>query len=82
MNREKHDGFHITHVYSLWQDLSNHTIIFDLVTLTLKFDLFFKNFKLGRNFWTSRDRAFIFHMYIPCDKTFHFIIVWPCDVEF
>ena len=34
------DIFHITYVYSLWQDLSMRTKIFDLVTLTLKFDLF------------------------------------------
>ena len=25
------------------------------------------------NFWTIRDMAFIFHMYIPCDKAFQFI---------
>ena len=37
MNR-KRQGFHISHVYSLWQDLSHHTIIFDLVTLTLNFE--------------------------------------------
>ena len=60
MNRES-QGFHISHVYFLWQDLSLHTIIFDLVTLTLKFDLFFKNFNLGHILW------------IPCKKTFHTI---------
>ena len=53
MNR-KRQGFHISHVYSLWQDLSHDTIIFYLVTLTLKFDLLFKNFNLGHNFWTVR----------------------------
>ena len=46
MNRERQD-FYISHVYPLWQDLSLHTIIFDLVTLTLKFDLLFKNSNLG-----------------------------------
>ena len=35
------------HVYSLWQDISHGTIIFDLVTLTLNFDLHLKNFNLG-----------------------------------
>ena len=60
-------------VYSLWQDLSHNTIMFDLVTLTLKFDLLFKNFNLGNNLWTVRYRDFIFHMGIPCDKTFHII---------
>ena len=63
MNR-KRQGFHIPHVYVLWQDLSQDTIIFDLVTLTLKFDLFFKNFNLGHNFWTVREKAFnISHVY-------------------
>ena len=73
MNREL-QGFHISHVYSLWQDLSRHMISFDLVALTLNFDPLFKNYNLGHNLWTVRsDRAFIFHMYIPCDKTFHTI---------
>ena len=46
------------------------TSIFDLVTLTLKFDHLFKNFNLGHNFQIRRARAFILHMCIPCDKTF------------
>ena len=74
-------SFHISHVYSLWQDLSMGTIIFDLVTLTLKFDLLFKNFNLGHSFLTRRGRAFIFNMYIPCDKVFpwvaKFLTLWP-----
>ena len=41
MNRER-QGFHISHVCIFWQDLSHHTIIFDLVTLTLKFTNFSK----------------------------------------
>ena len=55
----------------LWQDLSHGTIIFDLVTLTVKFDLLLKNFNIGNNFQTRNDRAFIFHMCISYDKTFH-----------
>ena len=66
MNGER-QGFHIAHVYSLGE-LSHLTIIFDLIALTLKFDLLFKNFNLGHNLWTMRDRAFIFHMCISCDK--------------
>ena len=31
-------GFHISHVYYLWQDLLHTIIIFDLVTLTLNFE--------------------------------------------
>ena len=72
MNHER-QGFHISHVYSLLQDLLHHATIFDLVTLTWKFDLLFKNFNLGHNLWTVGDRAFIFHMCIPCDKIFHII---------
>ena len=32
-----------------------------------------KNFNLDHNLWTATDRTFIFHMCIPCDKTFHII---------
>ena len=39
--------------------------------LTLKFDLLFKNFNLSNNFLTRSIRAFILHMCITCDKTFH-----------
>ena len=31
---------------------------------------FEKKLNLGNNFWTKRDRAFIFHMCISCGKTF------------
>ena len=41
MNGER-QGFHISHVYFLQQALSRRTIIFYLVTLTLKFDLLLK----------------------------------------
>ena len=63
-------GFNITQLYSLWQDLSIDTKIFDFVTLTLTFDLLLKKLNLGHNFWTKQDRAFIFHMCISCGKTF------------
>ena len=70
-----------SYVHSLWQDLSMGTKIFDLVTLTLKFDLLLKNFNLGHSFLTRRGRAFIFHMCIPCSKTFNaipwFLTLWP-----
>ena len=56
-------GFHISHVYSLWQDLSRHSIIFDLATLILQLGLLFQIFNFGHNLWTRRDGAFIFHMY-------------------
>ena len=64
------------------------TKIFDLVTL--KFDLLLKNCNLGHDLLTRRGRAFIFHMYIPCDEAFpwyqHFYLVpftlnevWPTN---
>ena len=36
-------GFNITNIYSLWQDLSNDTNIFDLVALTLTLTYLWKN---------------------------------------
>ena len=39
------------------------------------------NFNLANNFWTVSARALIFHMSIPCDKTFPwiplFFTLWP-----
>ena len=32
-----------------------------------------KNFNLAYNSWTIIGRAFIFHMCIPCDKTFPWV---------
>ena len=49
------------------------TMIFDLVTLTWKFDLLLKNFNLDHNFQTRSDKTFILHTCIPCDKTFHLV---------
>jgi hypothetical protein len=48
----------------------------DLDPLTLEFDLLFKNFNLGHNFWFVGGRAFIFHLCIPSGKTF-LLISWP-----
>ena len=81
MNR-KRLGFHIVHVYSLWQDLSVGTKIFDPVTLTSNFDLLLKKkLNLGIYFWTERDWASILRMCIPCGKTFlsvpKFLTPWP-----
>ena len=39
------------------------------------------NFNLANNFWTVSAKALIFHMNIPCDKTFSwvplFFTLWP-----
>ena len=43
---------------------------FDLVTLTLKFDLLAICFYLGHSSLSRGGRAFILYMYIPGDKTF------------
>ena len=57
------------------------TNIFYLVTLTLTFDLLLKNFNFGHSFLARRGRAFILHMYIPCDNLFpwvpKFFTLWP-----
>ena len=66
-------------MFSLWQDLSEGTKILNLLTLT--FDLLFKNFNLGYNFWMVSTRALVFHMYVPYDKTVpwvpQFLTSWP-----
>ena len=45
-----------------------------------------KNFNLGHNSLTRSDRAFILHMCIPCDKTFHmvpyFLTLWPSSLTY
>ena len=63
-------GFHIWHVCSLWQNLSNGTKNFDHVTLAVTFDLYLENFNSANNFLTIRHRAFVFGMCVPYDKTF------------
>ena len=69
-------------MHFLCQDLSHGAIMFYLLTLTLKFDLLLKNFNLVYNFHTRKDGAFIFHMSIPCGKTFHMIpYVLPYDID-
>ena len=69
-------------MYSLWQDLSVHTRNFDLVTLTLTFDLLLKKLNLGHNFWTKSDWALILHIYIPCGKTSLMIPIFlPCGLD-
>ena len=77
----KEIGFNNTQVYSLWQDLSVDTKIFDFVTLTLTFALLLKKLNPDHNFLTKRDRVFIFHMCISCGKTFlskpNFLTPWP-----
>ena len=62
-NKHFNKCFHVTHVGSLWQDLSVRTKKFDLLTLTLTFDLLLKKLNLGYNFWTKRDKAFILQVY-------------------
>ena len=49
---------------------------FNLVTLTLTFDLLLKKLNLDHDFWTKSDRALILHISIPCDKTFLLIPIF------
>jgi hypothetical protein len=68
------------------------TKIFDLVTLV--FDLLIENFTLGYIFWFVGIRALLFHMIVPCDKTFPWLmiifcndsivmeqVIWRCDLS-
>ena len=57
------------------------TIIFYPVTLTLEFDLFSENFNFANNFWIVSARALLFHMSIPCNKTFPWVPFFlSCDL--
>jgi hypothetical protein len=47
---------------SLWRNLSFGTKTFDLVTVTLNFELVLKNFDLDYIFWTRCVRALIFEV--------------------
>jgi hypothetical protein len=72
----------ISHECTLRQNLFMGTKIFDLVTLTLVFDLLIKNFNLGYNIWMVSTRALIFHMSVPCERPFHgYQQIWPCDLD-
>ena len=57
--------------------------IFDILTLTLEFDIFIENINLAYIFWTVSARALIFHMSILSDKTFPWVatfftlLPWP-----
>ena len=66
---------------TLWQDLSDGTINFEHVTLTMTFDLLLKNFNIGHNFLILWDKVFIFGMCVPYDKAFPMVPkvlnVWP-----
>jgi hypothetical protein len=53
----------------LWQDLSIGTFDFALMTLTLEFDLFLRNFNIGHFLWILINRIFIFHLWISFDNT-------------
>ena len=48
--------------------------MFDPLTLTLEFDPFFKNFNLAHYFGIVSARALIFHMNIPCDEIFLYLL--------
>ena len=63
-------SFHIWRVCSLSRGLSHGSINFERGTLTVTFDLLFKNFNIGHNFFILRDRALLFGMCGPCDKAF------------
>ena len=77
----KRCGFHILHVCSLWQGLSDGTIIFERVTLTLTFELLLKKSNIGHNLFILKGMAFIFDMCVFYDKAFPLVPLvlnmWP-----
>jgi hypothetical protein len=46
---------------------------FDLVSLTLAFDLLIKNFNIGYIFWMVYVRTFMFHFCVSYDNTFPWV---------
>ena len=52
------------------KSLSDGTINFEHVTLTVTCDLLLKNLNIGYNFFILRDGALIFCMCVPYDKVF------------
>jgi hypothetical protein len=52
------------------------TKIFDLVTLTLMFDVLIKNFNLGCNFQMVCTRMLIFYTSVPCDNIFSLVPIF------
>ena len=50
--------------------IGGHIVFVLSVILSLSFCHSFQNFNLGYNIWIVSTRALIFHMSIPCDKTF------------
>ena len=73
--------WYFTGAFLVTRPFRGYTNIFDPVTLTLELDPFFENFNLANNFWTVSAGSLIFHMSIPCDKTFPwvplFFTLWP-----
>jgi hypothetical protein len=58
------------------------TKIFDLLTLTLVFDLLIENVNLGYIFWLVGTRALTYCMSFPCAKTFLRVPkTWLCDLN-
>ena len=71
-----------TYVHYLRQDLSMSTKFFLPSDLDLEvWPIFILNFILGHSFLTRRGRAFIFYLYIPCDKSFLWVPFWPNDLD-
>ena len=66
----------MSYMWSLLKNLSIGTLIYDLMTLTLKVDLLFNSHIL----WMVSDKPAIFYMRISCDKTFlsepQFLTLW------
>ena len=71
------DQAFITHVYSLWQDLSVSTEKFLTGDLDLQLWLTFEKNNLGINIWTERDGAFILRIDIP----YFFIVRLFCPFQ-
>ena len=74
-------GGHIVFVLSVILSFCHSVILSFCNSVILSFCPPLWNFNLANNFSTVRARALIFHMSIPCDKTFLwiplFLTLWP-----
>ena len=84
MNCER-QCFYISRVYSFWQDLSHHTMILDLVTLTLKFDHLLKTltFVISYEPWETGLSYFtcVFLVTRPF-TSYHNFLPWPWSLTY
>ena len=76
------EPFHIWHVCSLWQDLSDGTMRFDHVTLTMTFDLHFGNLSLPITVLPLDIRlSYLACVFLMTRPFWWYHKFWSCDLD-